>query len=241
MKIQRGSLATSILVAMVAVGVAQSSASAAPFKLGVEERGYIQNPNGGEAAYPMPEMVGQPLQGNAVQHQAPKKKQPAPPKKQPFQGQIQQSQPAQPVQRPMMINSGVQQSIQLPPGFMGAWVVQGLRQEIQAQEQFRAAIPTIFQGQTQDVWTISGNPNSGYAFANEAGVRTAIFVDKVQGDTAFIRYQHPIKNTMAQEAIVMQIAPGGAQFKGLERISIVKQGEPSPRAKVTYQLMGRRR
>ncbi len=236
MKIQRGRLAGSILVALLAVGLTQNSASADPFKLGVEERGYIQNPNGGGPEYPMPEMVptGQPLNGSVDQSHKQKKPKPQPPKK-PLQGQIEQA----PVQRPMQV--GIQQSVQLPPGFMGAWVVSGLRQNIEAQPQYQAAIPTIFQGQTQDVWTISGNPNSGYAFANEAGVRTSIFVDKVQGDTAFIRYQHPIKNTMAQEAIVMQIAPGGAQFKGLERISIVKQGEPGPRAKVTYQLMGRRR
>lgn len=237
MKIQRGRLAGSILVALLAVGLTQSSASADPFKLGVEERGYIQNPSG-EAQYPSPEMVptGQPLNGGVDQSHKPKKPKPQPPRK-PLQAQVSEQAP---VQRPP-IQMGIQQSVQLPPGFMGAWVVSGLRQNIEAQPQYQAAIPTIFQGQTQDVWTISGNPNSGYAFANEAGVRTSIFVDKVQGDTAFIRYQHPIKNTMAQEAIVMQIAPGGAQFKGLERISIVKQGEPGPRAKVTYQLMGRRR
>ncbi|HMP51824.1 MAG TPA: hypothetical protein PKD05_09740, partial [Candidatus Melainabacteria bacterium] len=67
-----------------------------------------------------------------------------------------------------------------------------------------------------------------------------LFVNKVQGNTAFIRYGHPIKNTMAQEAIVMELSPDGKRFKGLERITIVKQGEP-PRAKVTYQLVGQRR
>ncbi|MGH9554162.1 MAG: hypothetical protein ACRD3W_32590, partial [Terriglobales bacterium] len=62
----------------------------------------------------------------------------------------------------------------------------------------------------------------------------------VEGGTAFIRYQHPISKTMAQEAIVMSLVPGGIQFNGLERISIVKEGMAQPRAKVTYQLMGSR-
>jgi hypothetical protein len=67
---------------------------------------------------------------------------------------------------------------------------------------------------------------------------TPIFVDKVQGGTAFIRYQHPIKNTMAQEAIVLSLDQNGAVFNGLERISINKEGQT--RAKVTYQLNGSR-
>jgi hypothetical protein len=237
MKTQCGRLASSILIALVTVGLTQSSASADPFKLGVEERGYISDPNGGGEQYPAPAMVPTgrvPLQGSATDSHAPKKKAP-PPLKKPPQPMMDTPPPTR------TFNTGIQQTNVLPAGFMGAWVVQGMRQEVQAMPQYQAAIPQIFQGQTQDVWTITGNPNSGYAFANEAGVRTAIYVDKVQGNTAFIRYQHPIKNTMAQEAIVMEIAPNGAQFKGLERISIVKQGEPSPRAKVTYQLMGRRR
>lgn len=241
MKIQRRRFASSVFVALLAVGLTQGSATAqTPFKLGVEERGYIQDPHGGgEAQYPSPEMVptGQPLNGSVDQSQRPKKAKPTPPRKPlPLHGNATEQVPQR---QPMQM--GIQQSVQLPPGFMGSWVVNGMRQNIEALPQYQAAIPTIFQGQTQDVWTIGGNPNSGYSFSNEAGVKTSIFVDKVQGDTAFIRYQHPIKNTMAQEAIVMQIAPGGAQFKGLERISIVKQGEPGPRAKVTYQLMGRRR
>ncbi len=36
----------------------------------------------------------------------------------------------------------------------------------------------------------------------------------------------------------MSLVPGGAQFNGLERVSISKQGQV--RAKVTYQLVGRR-
>lgn len=219
-------LAGSVLVALAAV--CTSANAQQPFKLGVEERGYIQDPSG-ESAYPMPQMVGRPMQGNVDKTE---KKKPKPPA---LRGGASDSG----VQRPT-IQGGVQKSAQLPQGFMGQWVVNGLRKDIQAQPQYRAAIPEIFSEQTEDTWNITGDPGKGYAFSNQHGVKSAIFVDKVEGGTAFIRYQHPIQNTMAQEAIVMQIAPGGMQFTGLERITIVKQGEP-PRAQVTYQLVGRRR
>ena len=73
---------------------------------------------------------------------------------------------------------------------------------------------------------------------NDQGVSTSLLVQST-GDTAILRYQHPIKNTVAQEAVVMQLLPGGASFNGIERISIVKQGE-GVRAKVEYNLLGRR-
>lgn len=155
-----------------------------------------------------------------------------PKKQKPMQGNVQAAAPMQ---------AGIQQSQPLPQGFMGSWLVSGQRKDVQAEPQYQAVIPQIFAEQTQNVWNITGSPSSGYSFSNEAGVKSAIFVDKVEGGTAFIRYQHPVKNTMAKEAIVMQIVPGGVQFNGLERISIVKQGEPRPRAQVTYQLVGRRK
>ena len=92
---------------------------------------------------------------------------------------------------------------------------------------------------TNNTWEISGDPNSGYMMGSNTGVKTPIIVDKVQGNTAFIRYQHPVGKTMAQEAIVMSLLPGGMQFNGLERITIVKENEP-PRCRVTYQLVGQR-
>ncbi|MBX9670216.1 MAG: hypothetical protein K2X93_21630 [Candidatus Obscuribacterales bacterium] len=228
--------ALSLLLAMVGLGAAQLASAQQPFKLGVEERGYLQNPNSGEYEYPAPQAVPTPqLQGNVDRHVAPPKKKP-PAKTMKLQGG------AQDTMRPLVpFKVQAQQSVALPQGFLGAWQVSGMRKDIQAQPQFQAAIPTIFSEQTQDIWNISGDPRGGYAFNNQAGVKSSIFVDKVQGDTAFIRYQHPIKNTMAQEAIVMQLVPGGAQFNGLERISIIKQGEPGPRAQVTYALQGRRR
>ncbi len=232
----RGRGALSMLVALTCLTFTQSANAQEkkPFQLGVEERGYIQEPSGNMSEqYPSPRFVETPTYSGNVQK---KKDKPAPKKKPPaLQSGVTDNAPPRQV-----IQAGVRQDQVLPQGFMGAWLVSGLRKGIKAQPQFQAAIPTIFQEQTQDVWTITGSPG-GYAFSNNQGVKSAIYVDKVENGTAFIRYQHPIKNTMAKEAIVMQMVPGGMQFNGLERISIVKQGEPGPRAEVTYELMGRRR
>lgn len=151
----------------------------------------------------------------------------------PIQGGIQQQRPLPPMQ--------VQQPVQgyLPPQFLGVWQVMGSRSGAEAQPQYQAGIDSIFAATTSNTWRIQGNQQQGYVLATDTGVQTALMVE-TQGNTAILRYQHPIKNTMAQEALVMQLLPGGAQFDGLERISIVKQGEPQPRAKVTYKLIGRR-
>jgi hypothetical protein len=74
---------------------------------------------------------------------------------------------------------------------------------------------------------------------SSTGVQS-VQVGQCNQSTAFLRYQHQVGNTMAQEAIVMQLAPDGRTFQGMQRITIKKPGEPSPRAQVTYQLMGRR-
>ncbi len=229
-------LLPALSLSLCVTAVVSNPVLAEPFKLGVEERGYLQDPYQGQSQYPAPEMVpvpqapmqatirkSKPLSGNAQQAQTQSiRVQQPPPKRPPLQ-------------------AGVTRSVALPQGFLGAWLVRGRRQSVQAQAQFQAGASSIFSEQTQNVWNITGSPNSGYAFSNEIGVKSQIFVDKVSGNTAFIRYQHPIKNTMAQEAIVMQLVPGGAQFNGLERISIVKQGEGKPRAQVTYELIGTRR
>lgn len=229
-----GRRALTMLVALTGLAVAQSADAQEkkPFQLGVEERGYIQEPGGnmGEQ-YPSPQMVQTPTYSGNVQ----KKEKPAPKKKPAMQAGVADSAPPQ-----RALQASIRQDQVLPQGFMGSWLVSGLRKDIKAKPEYQAAIPTIFQEQTQDVWTITGSPG-GYAFANNQGVKSAIYVDKVENGTAFIRYQHPIKNTMAKEAIVMQMVPGGMQFNGLERISIVKQGEAGSRAEVTYQLMGRRK
>lgn len=186
-----------------------------PFKLGIEQKGYVQDPYQGEASYPEPQAVAvpQPLQGNVDKR---------PPKA-------------------LKAGAMTQKSIPLPPGFMGSWLVQGQRTKVEAKNpEFQQQASGAFAMQTQNEWVISGNPGSGYSFTNDMGVKSPIFIQDVKGDTAFIRYQHPMKNTMAQEAVVMTLQNGGAQFNGLERISIVKQGE-GVRCKVTYQLIGRRK
>jgi len=135
--------------------------------------------------------------------------------------------------------SGGVSKVALPPAFLGSWQVHGQRTQVEALPEFQAGAQQAFSLSNDQVWNISGG-QGGYTLGSNTGISTPLIVDKVQGNTAFVRYQHPIGNTMAQEAIVMSLRPGGAQFDGLERISIVKQGLPQPRAKVTYQLMGTR-
>jgi hypothetical protein len=132
------------------------------------------------------------------------------------------------------------QSVALPPVFMGAWNVQGQRIKVVAMPEFQAGAERAFAGSTSNIWQISGNPQMGYSMSSNTGIQTALVVDKVENGTAYMRYQHPIGNTTAQEAIVMTLSNGGVQFNGLERVSIVKQGLPQPRAQVTYQLVGHR-
>jgi hypothetical protein len=209
------------LVALVSVGLA-SQALAAQFKLGAEATGFIENPPPlPNSNYRAPVMVQptQSLNGGAATYDNP------------------------PPSRPLQGNAGqtrLQGGVALPPAFLGTWLVQGQRTNIEAQPQFQQGVGGLFQGNTQNTWNIAGSPQQGYQMSNDQGVSTALTIYKVSKNTAFIRYQHPISKTMAQEAIVMELQNGGATFQGLERISIVKEGEPNPRAKVTYQLVGQR-
>lgn len=137
-----------------------------------------------------------------------------------------------------VFSSGISK-VALPPAFLGAWQVHGQRTVVDAQPEFQAAAQQAFSLSNDQIWNISGGPG-GYTLGSNTGISTALIIDKVQGNTAYVRYQHPVGNTMAQEAIVMSLRPGGSQFDGLERISIIKQGLAQPRAKVTYQLVGSR-
>lgn len=212
------------------------------FELNAEQRQYNPGDNGVPEYAPYPTFTPQ----------KPAKKQPPPKKQAPLKVNVEQTQqqmpPMQrqmPQARPMPVlrqapafNLGVTKSVPLPPSFLGRWAVQGRKTNFEAMQPQYQAADGIFAPQTQNVWNIVGNPQSGYAFSNDMGVKSQLFVDKVEGSRAFIRYQHPIKNTMAQEAIVLEVSPDGSQLNGMERISIVKQGEGGPRAKVTYQLSG---
>jgi hypothetical protein len=199
---------------------ARQGAAADPFQLGVEQQQFMDSNPGsfsGSYGYPAPQAVPTTprLSAGATRQQS-----------------------QQPRQTPT-IQAGVQKQAVLPKGFMGAWRVMGNRTTVDAQPQYQNGIGQIFQQRTQNVWNIGGNAGN-YTLSTDQGVTTQLYVQKVVGNQAFIRYQHPISKTMAQEAIVLQLGDGGMTFEGLERISIVKEGEPQPRAKVTYQLMGQR-
>jgi len=199
-----------------------------PFKLGAEANEYIET---GGGQYPAPQYVGQPQQGRS----APIQGRPI------YRGNTQQTNLSGGANNygGNPLQGGAQTAVQLPAGFLGAWNVQGRRSRVEAMPEFQAGAEKAFTMTNQQVWTITGNPGN-YSLGSNTGVSTPIYVDKVSGSTAFIRYQHPVGHTMAQEAIVMSLQPGAAQFNGLERVSIVKEGLPQPRAKVTYQLIGSR-
>lgn len=209
-----------------------SQTESKPFQLGIEQKDYISPQVPAVPAYGKPMMVG------GTPNYAT-----APATRPPMNGGVQQN-------RPAVLNAGIQQNPPrqmqpqqpqmgiLPPQFLGRWQVMGSRSKVEALPQFQAGMDSIFAMNTQNIWMIQGNPQQGYNLSTDQGVATSLLV-QTTGDTAILKYQHPIKNTVAQEAVVMQLLPGGATFNGLERISIVKQGE-GVRAKVEYNLVGHR-
>lgn len=199
------------------------AAGADPLVGGVEAQKFIENSNSNDYSYPAPTMM-QPTPDSV-----------RPPRVQ--KAAVQQIQ-RPPQQKPLQAQ--VQQSVELPKGFMGAWLVQGQRTNMQALPQYQGSMGQFFQTGTRNVWNISGNPRAGYTLTTDQGVSTKLNIHKVAGNTAFILYQHPISKTMAKEAIVMELQNGGASFSGLERITIVKPDINEERAKVTYQLVGQR-
>lgn len=216
--------ATLLLLGISLIQIAGSSAFADPIKGGVDmtQQGTL-NSGSEYSSYPAPQMIQQ------TPTMAPQQI------RRPINGNIQQSQP-RPQQHPIQMQT--QQSQVLPQGFLGRWSVNGQRQKVEAMPEFQAGAEQAFSMNTNNTWNINGNPGN-YTMSN-GEMSTQIWVDKVEGGTAFIRYQHQVKNTMAQEAIVMSLTANGATFNGLERISIVKEGLAQPRAKVTYALAGRR-
>jgi hypothetical protein len=238
-------LAINKSVSLVALAVVAALAPAAfgqdgggkPFQLGAETNAYGNGPAYPEyPAYPAPQMVPQtprqaphvpakPLKANIQQTQRP-----------PMQMGIQQNQQRPPMQA--MVQQAAPPPGVLPGQFLGRWQVLGSRSKVEARPEFQGAIDGIFTMSNSQMWDIVGNPGS-YSMNSTSGV-SSVQVGNCTASTAFIRYQHQIKNTMAREAIVMQISPDGRQFQGMQRISIQKPGEPTPRATVTYQLMGQR-
>jgi hypothetical protein len=202
--------ATALTVAMVSVGLA-SQVLAAQFKLGADANNFIDNAPPLSNSYAAPVMV-QPMNSAPATYDN------------------------TPSRAPMQGNA----SVALPRAFMGTWSVQGQRSSINAQPEFQKGISGLFPGGTQSTWNISGSPQQGYQMSSDTGVNTPLNIYKVSKNQAFIRYQHPVYKTMAQEAIVLELQSGGATFQGLERIAIIKDGQQPPRATVKYQLFGQR-
>ena len=225
-----------LFLSFISLSLSQTAAWADDIHRGGIEETNIMPTEQYVPAYGAPKMVG-PM---VPHHALPPPKVPKPPAKPPLKGTAVKEAPkppakppAQPKTAPLPLKEGV-----LPAQFLGRWQVMGSRTKVEAQPQFQSGLDSIFSMSTSNVWNIQGSPEQGYMLSTDSGVSTALMVQS-NGEQAILRYQHPVKNTVAQEALVMQLVPGGAQFDGLERITIVKQGEP-PRAKVTYKLMGHR-
>lgn len=227
---------------LLAAAIGQSAVLAQePFKLGVETNQQL-NPEGGfGSSYPVPHMVPQtatvaPTKPKkekklkaTVEHNAEPVAQP----RRPIQAAIQTAAP---------IQAGIQQNAPppgvLPQQFLGRWQVMGSRSNVQARPEYQSGIENIFTATNSQTWNIVGG-GGGYSMSSDSGV-SAVQVGNCTASIAYIRYAHPIKNTVAQEAIVLQLSADGRSFQGKQRISIVKQGEGAPRAQVTYNLMGYR-
>lgn len=197
-----------------------------PYKLGVQEN--VQGQPSTYQSYPTPQMI--PVPGR------PAARAPVNNPKRSLQGSASSNNNQV---SPDTFSTNIT-AVALPPAFLGAWQVHGQRTEVNAMPEFQAAAEQSFSINNDQIWNISGSQANGYTLGSNTGVTTALIIDQVQGNTAWLRYQHPVGNTMAQEAVVMRLAPGGRQFDGLEQISIVKQGLPQPRAKVKYHLTGSR-
>lgn len=212
---------STLVTGLLLIEASSLAALAQTLQGGVEQKQQIDSMQGEASSYPAPQMVPlTPKQAPAPRHK-------------PLKANVQENQapPPQPLQATVT-------KVALPVGFMGAWHVQGQRSKVDALPEFAEGAQKVFALNTNNTWNINGSPGN-YSMSN-GDMSTQLWVDKVEGGTAFIRYQHQVGNTMAQEAIVMSLTPGGAQFNGLERISIIKNGQQPPRAKVTYQLVGQR-
>lgn len=210
------------------------------FEIGVEQNQFAPASSyPSYPAYPAPKMIPQTPKAATP---PPKK----PPKRLNANINQQQQQPQRPIQANIQSNPPLQANVQaspppgvLPPQFLGAWSVMGSRKSVQARPEFQSGIEGIFTSVNSQTWNIGGGPG-GYSMSSDTGV-SQVQIGQCTANTAFVRYQHPMKNTMIQEAIVLQLAPDGRSFQGMQRITVMKQGEPQPRAQVTYNLMGQRR
>ncbi|MBX9724487.1 MAG: hypothetical protein K2X81_23960 [Candidatus Obscuribacterales bacterium] len=227
------------LIALIVVWLISAPFASAQkvHQLHAEDENYLPAP-GPAPTYSKPQMVGPPhAKVDAVPKPKPKEK-PKPIKAGITFDQHKAQPPVRPIVAPKPVAVPVVNGV-LPDQFLGRWQVIGSRSAVEAQAQYQSGINGIFSGSTSNIWNIQGNAVQGYTLTTDSGVSTALNV-QTKGDVAVLRYQHPINKTMAQEALVMQLVAGGAQFDGLEKISIVKPGEQGARAKVTYKLVGQR-
>lgn len=216
---------------------------AQPFKLDASHTEVIpgqqaQVPSYGVPTYATPTMVPQPKPKKlkaTVEHKE------APPRPQ----QPLQSQRPMPAMQPMMPVQQPQDNF-LPPQFLGRWSVAGMQSGVEVMDWFQqktGATPekvrANFSPNNQQTWTIQGSPQQGYVMQSDTGATTPLMVQTQSANIAIIKYQHQVYNSVANEAIVMQLGPDGVQFDGLESITIQKPGE-QPRFKVKYKLVGRR-
>lgn len=232
-------LSALMLLAATLIGQGAVLAQEPTFKLGVEQNTQL-DPAAGFQGYPQPKMIPQtPVM--------------APPKHvKPIKAKIEHNvepprqQPMRPIQAAIQTAAPIQGNIQqqapppgvLPQQFLGRWQVMGSRANVQARPEYQGGIENIFTATNSQTWNIVGG-GGGYSMSSDTGVNQ-VQVGNCTASIAYIRYAHPIKNTVAQEAIVLQLSPDGRSFQGKQRISIVKQGEGAPRAQVTYNLMGYR-
>ncbi len=235
------SLLSKQLIALIVIWLISAPFAGAQqvHKLHVEDQNYLPA-QGPAPTYAKPQMVG-PLPGkvDTTPKPKPKPKETAKVIKAGIKvDQHKAAPPARPIVAPKPVAVPVVNGV-LPDQFLGRWQVLGSRSAVEAQAQYQSGIDGIFSGSTSNIWNIQGNAVQGYTLTTDSGVSTPLNV-QTKGDVAVLRYQHPINKTMAQEALVMQLVAGGAQFDGLEKISIVKPGEQGARAKVTYKLVGQR-
>lgn len=129
-------------------------------------------------------------------------------------------------------------AVELPSIFLKTWHIKCTKQKFDVQPQFEAdckGLPDL-GGDTE--WTITRDQKSNqYKIFSDADYSVELWVDKVQGQTAFFRFKHLIDAFMIQEAVVMNVSSDGRQFNGLRRLTVCKENSVRM-AQAHYQLSG---
>jgi hypothetical protein len=129
-------------------------------------------------------------------------------------------------------------AVELPSMFLKTWYIKCTKQKFDVQPQFEADCKGLPYLGGDTVWTITPDQNSNqYKIFSDADYSVELWVDKVQGQTAFLRFKQVIDAFLIQEAVVMTVSTDGRQFNGLRRLTVCK-GNSVPMAKAHYQLSG---